>query len=273
MKSFREDLINLTNKIKNGEHFAYLRFSDGELRVLQNKRVVIDYNRVCVGDHDNKIGWTITENEHKEFDPEKHGWVRDKLIDTFLHNEENYYKGISCRCCLSGKHGFTPEEEFLWQVEESGLDIDDYRLTWSNLFLNGNYPWFLENTVKEFANHDLIIVCNKNYNDSELPFKEKVKKWFTVGENCMVNDIDLIETIKSYVEENKIQNHLFLLSAGSLSEFIAYEMWQINKNNSYIDIGSTLNPLLGFPLDRRYLRGYWANASDGIEDIQKICIK
>ena len=40
MKDFKEDFNILRDKLKAGEHFAFSRFSDGEVFVLENKRLV-----------------------------------------------------------------------------------------------------------------------------------------------------------------------------------------------------------------------------------------
>ena len=39
MKDFRIDFYNILDKFKRGEHFAFSRFSDGELYLLQNRKL------------------------------------------------------------------------------------------------------------------------------------------------------------------------------------------------------------------------------------------
>ena len=41
MKNFREDFFKLKRKLGNKENFAFSRFSDGEMYILQNKEVVL----------------------------------------------------------------------------------------------------------------------------------------------------------------------------------------------------------------------------------------
>ena len=60
------------------------------------------------------------------------------------------------------------------------------------------------------------------------------------------------------------ENHLFLFSAGSLSNLLCHELYSTYPSNTYIDIGSSLNPFMGFPLDRRYLRQYWIHSNEPI---------
>lgn len=271
MKDFRKDFYKFVDKLKNEEHFSLSRFSDGELRILQNKKLRIAENQIVIGDHiNNNLHIKISENERKEYDPNVNYWFHEELMEAFTSNMIGYYKGISCRCCLSGKHGMTADEEFNWQIKLSGLNKDDEHLTWSNLLLNGNYPLFLEHMVPYFWNYEIIYVCNKNANFTRLPFKKNVKKIFKVGENCMINDFGLVKEIDEYIEKNNIKNHLFLFSAASLSNILNYKLYKKHPYNTYMDIGSTLNPLLGFPVDRRYLEGFWAGGNP--TDLKKVCI-
>lgn len=269
MKNFREDFFKFVEKLRLGESFAFSRFSDGEVRVLQDKKLILTEDTITIGNHQNGRGDKLSINEQKEYDPAKHQWVREKLQEAIEFNKKGYYKGISCKCCLSGKHGMTPEEEVKWLINESNLNPYDEHLSWSNLWLNGNYPMFLEHMLPYFFNYDIITVTNENARIDRLPFN--IKKNFKVGYNCMINNYDVIKEVKKYIDKNNIKNHLFLFSAGSLSNLLCHQLYKTNSNNTYIDIGSTLNPYMGFPLDRRYLRQYWAGSNEPIMDIQKIC--
>ena len=71
--------------------------------------------------------------------------------------------------------------------------------------------------------------------------------------------------MSEWISKNKIENHLFLFSAASLSNLLIYELYKKFPNNIYMDIGSTLNPMLkldGWVASRGYLRGYWMNQPD-----------
>ena len=92
MKNFNGAFDSLLIKIKNKENFAFTRFSDGELFILQNKTVVLADNHYITGDI--KGSNRYTKEEHKEFYPEQHQQYRDKLIETYQYNQNNYFKGI-----------------------------------------------------------------------------------------------------------------------------------------------------------------------------------
>ena len=106
--------------------------------------------------------------------------------------------------------------------------------------------------------YDVIYTCNEMANLKQFPLN--LKKDFRVGQNCHINDIHLVEQMKEWVDKNKIENHLFLFSAASLSNILIYELYKEFPNNTYMDIGSTLNPMLdlnGWMGSRGYLKGYW----------------
>ena len=270
-KNFREDLGKFIEKLRFREYFSFARFSDGEVRVLQDKKLVLTEDKITIGSHENDRGDRLSINEQKEYNPDEHQWVREKLLESLQFKKSGYYKGLCCKCCLSGLHGMTPEEEVKWLIDLSGLDTYDEHLTWSNLWLNGNYSYFLEHMLPYFFNYDIVLVVNEKANINRLPFKKNIVKDFRIGYNCMVNDYDTVDEVKNWIKEHKIKNHLFIFSAGSLSNFLCHQLYEFEDNNTYIDIGSSLNPFMGFPLDRRYLRQYWANSNEPIMDIRKIC--
>ena len=253
MKDFTGAFDTLLDKIKNRENFAFTRFSDSELFILQNKTVILAEDHYVTGQI--KGPNVYTKEEQKEFLPEKHAFFKDKLWECYLHTQDNYFKGI-----CTGTDPHVGNENFKWMVAEHGGDHDN--LTFSNLLINANYRRFVEEMVPLFVDRDIIYVANENATISKLPFD--VKKHFTVGSNCMINDYDLAQTIKDYIKDNDISDHIILCSAASLSNVVTYECFKENKNNTFLDIGSCLNPLLdleGWKYTRGYLTSYWLNAN------------
>lgn len=253
MKDFTTAFDTLLDKIKNKENFAFTRFSDGELFILQNKTVILANDHYVTGDI--KGPNIYTEEEQKEFIPEKHGFFKEKLLECYLHNQNNFFKGI-----CTGTDPHVGDENFNWMIKEHGGDHKN--LTFSNLLINANYKRFIEEMVPLFVERDIIYVANKKANISKLPFE--VKKHFAVGSNCMINDYNLAEEIKVYIDNNEVRDYIILCSAASLSNVITYECYKNNSNNTFIDIGSCLNPLLdleGWKHTRGYLTSYWLNAN------------
>ena len=154
-------------------------------------------------------------------------------------------------------------------AKKKNFNLDN--LTFSNLFMNGNYDKFINGFIKILNNRKVIVVLSKYAKVSNLPFK--VTKKFTVGENCMINDYSLIDVIKDYVYKNNINNHVFLFSAATLSNFLIHQLYKNFPHNTYIDIGSSLNPFFkmqGWKNSRRYLQEYWLKAKPKLS-INKNC--
>jgi len=245
-KKFKNDFLDFLSKIKSFTNFAFSRFSDGELFIIQNKKLVIDIDYWIL--ENKKTFAKFSANEKKEFLPERDQFYRNKLIESLAFRKKNYFKGIACACC-SGSENVS----FL-----SSFCKNDENITFSNLLQNGNYNSFMNIFLEEIKTRDIILIANKNLSPNNLLFE--VKKIFTVGENCLINDYSLINKLKNFIKDNNIQNHIFLISAASLSNIIVYELYKEYDFNTYIDIGSTLNPLLGldgWQGSRTYLKEYW----------------
>lgn len=232
----------LYGKFVVGENFAFSRFSDGELRIMQNKELILgpDFNKI--GGRRRKSRYEPEDRKH--FDPKEHQHVREKLMEAYTYKAKNYYVGLSCRCCVG-------ERDFKQMVKWRGGD-DEY-LTWANLWVNANYPLFVEHMIPEFKNHDIVMICNKNADFVGLPFG--VVKDFRVGDNCIVNDFFLWDDVALWIEDGYITDHTFLFSASSLSNIMIYELYKRYPQNTYIDIGTTLNPYLGMKSTRGYITG------------------
>ena len=251
LKDFHKAFDHVLNKVKNEENFAFTRFSDGELFIMQNKHLLLAENHYITGDVSGPNRYTA--EEQKEFKPEEHQFYREKLTEAFLHTQEGYFKGI-----CTATDGHVGRENFEWMLELHGGDHES--LTYSNLLINANYRRFIEEMVPLFADRNILYVANKLANISKLPFE--VKKTFEIGTNCMINDYNVVEEVKNYIDKNNIKGYIILCSAASLSNYVIYECFKENNQNTFLDIGSCLNPLLdleGWKHTRGYLTSYWLN--------------
>ena len=255
-KDFRQHFSLFLTKIRNKENFAFARYSDGELYILKNQELKLDDGLIQIGER--KQMGVYEPADFKHFDPIQHSDFQKKLIECFQHKQSGYYKGITCSCCIG-------KADFDWQVELHGGD--DESLTWANLWVNGNYPSFIQYVFPLFYNRECVFVGHEKADISRLPF---FVKDFRVGYNAMVNDVDKIDVMKDWIRENNIQNHLFLFSASTFTNLAVYELYKEFPNNTYIDIGTCLTPMMDMPIERDYLKRYWLYAGGG--DLQKICV-
>jgi len=256
MKNFEDDFYMLLDLLKKGEPFAFNRFSDGELYILQNKELILDATQVKVGS--DVMEGIYQSEDFKRFHPEEHSFYRDRLVDAFTFTKRNYFKGLSCRCCVG-------EASFQWQLDFHGEY--DRNFTWANLFVNGNYPKFIHEMYPVFNEYKTVFVCNEKADLTVLPF---LVKDFRVGYNAMVQDYGVIEEIKNWIRENDTSGYLFLFAASTLSKMAIHQLYEFCDRNTYLDIGTTLNPFMNMRIDRTYLKSFWLGAKGS--DISKICI-
>lgn len=244
--NYKADFFKLLKKLKEKENFAYVRYSDGEAIVMQNKKLVLASEHVDVAEQ--RLGFGYSEQDHKEFIPEKHGFVKDKLIESYKYKAANYFVGSICESCDCAS-----KEYAKWMQDEYG-QLDE-RYTSANLLVNGNYADFITHFVPALKDRQNVIICNEHATFDNLPFE--VEKDFRVGQNCIVNDHYLIDDIKSYIDKNNIKNHVFLFSASSLSEILIHKLYEHSPDNTFVDVGTTLHPYLNLEIAREYLKAYW----------------
>jgi len=251
MKHFNKEFDKFLEKLKNKDNFAFSRFSDGELFILKNETVILAENHFVTGQR--KGQGIYPPEEQKEFIPEKHAFYQQKLVECLKFKAPEYYKGICCRNDVG-------EDAFFWQKGLNGGEAD---LTFSNLLINRNYRRFVEDMIPVLKNREILYVVNESANLEGLPFD--IKKDFRIGSNCMIDNYEMVEEVKEYIRENKIKDHVILCSAASLSNFIIRECFAENSDNTFLDIGSCLNPYLkleGWKHTRGYLTHYWLNSGD-----------
>lgn len=241
MKTFLDEFNKIKEKIVNKECFALSRANDGEMKILFDE--YIDLRKKCNGE----FIYNPKENSHHFF--------REKLLESIQYKDDSYIVGIGCPCCL-GMNNYLKLKQITTQDEE--------HLTFGNVFVNSNYPRFINEIIPLFSNYNVIMIINNNAITFDLSFKKNIVKIFDVGTNAWMNDYELVNKMKLYISENNIENHMFLFAAGPFSNILIHECHKISKNNTYLDIGSTLDDMMSLGATRGYLRG--------ADTLNKICV-
>jgi hypothetical protein len=223
--SFQSDLKFFEKKLKSKEQFAFSKYADGEFAILNNQKIT------------NCDNWT--------FDPATHSKIRDELIQSFQFQDPNYFVGISCKCCQ-------PNDIVEWMRRESKQKI----LTWANIFVNSNFKYYQQNFIPEYINHDIVLFAREDATIEKLPFKVE---HVPITRQALIDNFNMVENFPIETYKNK----LFLFCAGPLGNMLSAKFWKKNKNNIYMDIGSTLN---GYLTEKN--RGY---LQDG-PSLSKTCI-
>jgi len=223
MKNFSDEILKMFQRLKSESSFAFSKYADGEWAVM------------------NDVSLNNNEFEKTEQTPQ---FYKNKLIESFQYKNENYFVGVSCPCC----QGIESKKMILFSGQ------DDEHLTFANIFVNSNYPIYKNTFLKEYSKYDVHLIANEKSKIENLPFK--VEKFYPIGFNAWVKDYYLIDQIK----QQNLKNKLFLFCAGPFGNLLAHQLFDANKNNIYLDIGSTLNPWLqseGFKRDY-YMNGFYS---------------
>jgi glycosyltransferase involved in cell wall biosynthesis len=240
-KTFSGDLFLFNNKLKNRENFSLVRFGDGEMIVINGKS--IDLSEKCNGEH------RYTPDNPED---EQH---RQTLEASLLYQNPQYFVGLPCRCCVGDEH---------CDALRAQAQQDEKQLTWANLFVNANYPLFLDSTVDLFSSRPVNVICHQNADLQTLPFTPI--KDFRVGANAWVQDYQsVLLQMEKHINENKIENEIFLFCAGVLSNMLIYQLTKKYPNNTYIDLGSVFDVTMGLGKTRKYLKG-------SKRRLQKVCV-
>ena len=202
MKNFKEEFEKYYDKIKNHEPFAFSRWADGELWILERKSYSLSPT---------SHGYIFPEDQ-KHFDISKHEFHWEKLWDAFKYSAPNYHIGITTGSDANILEGVNPRD---WMIMHSGSDIDN--ITYANLFINSNYRQFRERIIPLFSEYKTTIMCNER-SDITIPYE------------------------KDFLHE-------------------------IAPNNTYLDMGSALNPDLKLSMDRGYLSAWMGVKQRGLWDM------
>lgn len=224
-KNFNEDIKVLLEMLKSDINFSFSKYADGEYAMLRNISITV---QPC----DN---WSFRSELDKKYS--------DFLLESFKYFEPGYYVGISCPCCQ-------PMPNVQWMRDTLGAPKE--YVTWANIFVNGNYKFFMDNFIPEFKKKKVVIVASEKGNKEKLPFE--VEEYIPIKQTAWRDNFDLVEKLSNTKHSGK----LFLFCAGPLGNMLAYSMWKHNKNNTYMDIGSTLNPwIVGVNRDYMYENGHY----------------
>jgi hypothetical protein len=234
-KNYKEDIKILKNAIENKELITFSKFCDGEWAVLQNQQI---------------------DNKEFQFNPinEKDIKKRKKLLEAFQYKNDRYFIGITC------VNVFGIETHRRMKMI-SGLPEE--RTTWADIWVNSNYNYFVDEIIPMFSKRTVVLFCNKYGKVENLPFLPYAV--FPVENNAWEYNWDYIDSAKTVINKLNLQNEknlLVLFCCGPFGNILAYELTKDCPSNTYLDIGSTLNPWLqseGFKRDYYLGNNYFSN--------------
>ena len=225
-QKFRDDFFEMMRRIVESESLAFSRFADGEANILKNRTI------------GNKDGWLYTQDRNLVF--------RADLRRSLSATDPGFVYGISCTCCDRENH------EYLLRQLKTGRE----NMTFSNLFVNSNFPLFRENFFKTLlaSKKDIVLCTNRKAKIRKLEEFIPIKDFIPIPGNCVIYWEKNRDYLKALLDLKgcTYKNALFLFAAGPLSEILIHELWQVNPGNILLDIGSSLDPYLFNRKSRAY---------------------
>lgn len=205
--NFTKDLDILFSQIGK-EPFAFTRFADGEHAVLEGQAI-------------NGYDWTMESS---------FSLARKDMNSSLEYRNSRYFYGISCVCCDPIKS----------QYYKNRLADCLERVSYSNMFVNSNY-----NKAREWLSaipSDSWLLCNEKAKNKSFPFKSN-NIYFSsnIIRAYELEKDNILSSVSPILEKS---NKIVLVSVGPLSEILIYHLWNQNKTNYYIDIGSIIDPYI-----------------------------
>ena len=224
MNKFNSDFNYFIDLIKSNTNFAISRYGDGEHMIMSGEPV--GYNTQA-----HQVDKWNYDGSNTE--------VSKKLIETFNHIEDNYWYAIPT------------QSENLKCYEYFTKLIKNNKITFANLWINSNYQ-----QMKKFyleLDKEIYLIVNHSAKKENFPFK--VAEIFPFPDDCIRywNEYgdDYINQLIEYVSH--IENKTFFISAVPISEIIIHNLYNINPNNQYIDVGSSLDEFIHGRITRPYM--------------------
>jgi hypothetical protein len=217
-----DHLLQVLDKIRNNEHFGLIRPSDGEYLVMTNHTLT------------NIDNWTYTAGDI----------LREQLINAVKISRPNLYIGIQCNtcpyCCVKIHN----------DTMNNYITCDTSQITYAAIFCNGNWKEFID-FLKKYEK-GIYAITPGTMETSEINVKDRyvidkflVNNW---NELCDQETNNILNFIKDK------QNELICFSAGPLSKILIPKCMEINPDNIYLDVGSTLDVFLkGYQYKRSYV--------------------
>jgi len=224
MKDFRQDFEFYTNLILSKENFAYARYADGEVALMQGRPIGHGSQAFTIDK------WSSSEGITK---------IGKELVESLKHTEKNYHYAIS------GVSDNIEDYKFLTS------HIKNENITFANLWINANYQ-----KMKNFyftLKKEIYLICNHEAKKENFPFL--IKEIFPFPDDCvnyfLTHGEDYINELLEYT--NQLEGETIFVSAGPISEILIHRMYCNNPHNQYIDVGSSIDEFVHKKITRLYM--------------------
>ena len=242
-KNFYSHLLKIDKLISQNIDFAFNRISDGELFMLQGKEIKLSSEGAVIN---NQIvnRQRFNKWDEKSFNAMEDTYIVNGLRKALTHSSQNYIIGLPCPCCAD-----------IHAVEECRLQANEAATTWANLFVNANYNHFINTTLNLILERPVMAAVNHRC-DTTLFKACPLFKWFKIPDG-VIQKAPLV--CEKFLDACSVlpDHTIVLVSASAAAKIMIQAGNQYFSKLTFIDIGTTLNPLLRLGLGRDYLNNYW----------------
>ena len=225
-KDFAAELTKFTNLLEGSHQFCLGRYADGEGCIIENM--------------DLAENWLHRQREsatwrHIPGDPACE-FFRSLLVEAISYNSPNYYIGIPTP---SGHH---PAFHHLFERLTQLTTVPQDQLTFARVFHSYNHAAFLNRFMPAATARDHYVICNEKADTSGLPALKA--RWNVASVDGALKCLPLVDEVLDYVEHFDVNDAVFLIATGPSGGVIAHRLWDSFPCNTYVDIGSALDPIL-----------------------------
>lgn len=226
MSRFSEGLERALDRMVRREPSVMYRFGDGELALARGE----------------SVGTNTQAFRTDRWSAPAQMTLLGTVLRTILNTPEAWaHYGIPCPCCNPRGH-----EELAEWLAPFGRPRPN--LFPANLFVNANYPRFLDALPKLWRSSPVAIVANER---AEWPpgrdLRVEDSNWLRVPDDC----VSVYETKEAEISQNAREfaqqlpaRTLVLSAAGPLSEALLFLMHESRPDLTYVDVGSALDESL-----------------------------
>jgi hypothetical protein len=232
------DLDRFEGLVRERSPFTFVRFSDGEIEILRNRKLVIaDGVTEFRGKRSSN---QFPEFDQKRFDPRRGQDVRGDLLASAVFRDSGYFKGLPTR-----HNNAIGDREFMLRLNGGFTP----QMTFSDLFLNSNFlrarSNFFPFLVASFE--ELIVVGNWR---CELKGYLERGRLVQIPDDFFSSYQQTLDSVQAALQDAP-ESALILSSASSLSNVLGHRLRFSRPDLTFLDIGTVLNDLMSLPLGTR----------------------
>lgn len=217
-KDFKDEFYKYITLFQERDPLSFVRYGDGEYMLIHGYEI-------------SKI--TQAYKDDKWYSPPIKTKLGKDLLKSLQHTESNYHYAIPCRCC----------NNIIKQYYLNTIKQNESNITYANLFINGNYPLWL-NYIESMGQH-IVLIANKDGASRNL-FPLAVDAYFGIPDDCVNFYEQHGEQYIQYLinEFKNISRQLVFVSGGPLAKVIIHFLSISNPTNRYIDVGSSIDEII-----------------------------